>query len=180
MAKCSASTLTSFVQRVMIPQLFVQNVGKTSRLRHTMPIVNVKTVQQDIVLIAKNVVSKAEEKIGQDQFTRQSLRQMLKPAKSVMLIDHLQNFMQTAVLRMAQRNTVVGARVVCLQGQSKTNQSCTQQKLKDGRQAPKISFLASLTTPQNASKILVLTLILSIFINFMSNSKGAALCLELK
>lgn len=180
MASCNASILTLSAQQVTSLLLFVPNVDKTSRPLHTMLTASVKMEQQDIVRIAKNVVSKVEEKIGQDQFTRQSLQQILKPAKSAMLTNHLQNFMQTAVLRMAQRNIAVDAKVVCLQGQSKTNQSCTLQKLKDDQQAPKISFLASSTTPQNASKILGLTLILSIFSNFMSNSKGAALCLELK
>lgn len=180
MATCNASTLTSSVWREMSPLPFAQNAVKTSRLQRTMFIANARMVQQGIVRIAKSVASRVAEKIGQGPFIRLSLRQTCKLARFVMWTSHWKRFTQTAVLRMAQRNTVADAKVVCLQGRSKISQSCTLQKHKNAQQAPKISFLAFSITQQNANKILGLTLILSIFFNFTSNNKVVAPCLELK
>ena len=180
MATCNASTLTSSVRREMSPPPFAQNAVKTSRLQRTMPIANARMGQQGIVRIAKSVASKAEEKIGQGQFIQLSLQQMRKLAKFAVWKSHWKSFTQTGVLRTAQKNTVADAKAVCLQGQSKISQSCTLQKHKNAQQAPKTSFLAFLTTQQNVSRTLGLTLILFTFFNFTRNNKDAAPCLELK
>jgi hypothetical protein len=180
MAKCNATTLTSSELLGMKPLLFAPNVDKTSRPRHTMPTASARTGQQGIVRIAKSAASKVAEKIGQGPFTRLSLQQMRKLANFAMLTNHWKSFTQMAVLQTVQKNTVADAKVVCLQGQSKNNQKCTHQKRRNGPQAQKTSSLASLITPQNANSILGLILILSTFFNFMRNSKGAVLCLELK
>ena len=180
MATCNALTLTSSVRREMSPPPFAQNAVKTSRLQHTMLIANARMVQQGIVRIVKSVASRAAEKIGRGPFMRLSLRQICKPVRFAVWTSHWQSFMQTAVLRMAQRNTVADAKVVCLQEQSKISQSCTLQKHKNAQQTPKTSFLAFSITRQNANRILDLTLILSIFFNFTRNNKAVAPCLELK
>lgn len=180
MATCNASTLTSFVRREIYPPLFVQNAVKTSRLQRTMSIADAMMVQQDIARTAKIVALRVAEKIGRGPFMRLSLQQICKPAKFAMWASRWKNFTQTVVLRTVQRNTVADAKVVCLQGQSRTSQNCTLQKHKNAQQAPKILFLESLTTLQNANKILGSTLILSIFFNFMKNNKDAVPCLELK
>jgi hypothetical protein len=164
----------------MTRQLFAQNVGKTSRLRRIMLTACDKTEQQDIARIAKHAVLKAAEKIGQDQFMRLFLRPMRKLAKFAILISRLKNFMQTAVLQTAQKNTVVDAKVAYLQKQNKSNQNCTYQNLNEDPQAQKISFPASLTTPYNANNTLGLTLILFTCLSFMPHKKAFVRCRELR
>jgi len=180
MAACNASTLTSSAQREMFLRLFVQNVDKTSRPRHTMLTVSARTEQQGIVRIAKSAALRVAEKIGQGPFTQLSLQQTRKLAKFAVLISHLKTFTQTAVLRMAQKNTVADAKVVYLQGRNKNTQKFTRQKRISGRQVQKTSSPAFLITLQNANNILGLISTLFIFFNFMRNSKAAVLCLELK
>jgi len=180
MAKCNATTLTSSGPLGMTPPLFAQNVGKTSRPRHTMRIVSARTEQQDIVRIAKSVALRVAEKIGQGPCMRLSLQQMRKLAKVAMLTSRLKSFMQTAVLQTAQKNTVADAKVAYLHRQNKNSQKRTHQKLKNVHQAQKTSSRASLITPQNVNSILGSISTLSTFFNFMRSSKDAALCLELK
>ena len=180
MAKCNATTLTLSGPLGMTPPLFAPNVDKTSRPRHTMPTANVRTEQQDIARIAKSAASLVAEKIGQGPFIQLSLKQMHKPAKFVMLTSRLKRFTQTVALLMVQKNTVADAKVAYLQGQNKNSQKPTHQKRRSVHQAQKISFPASLITPQNANSILGLISILFTFFNFMSNSEDAVLCLELR
>lgn len=180
MATCNALTLTSSELLVTRPLLFAPSVDRTNRHLHTMSTASARTEQQDTVHIAKSVVLRAVEKIGQDQFTLQSLQQMRKHAKFAVLPSHLMSFMQMAVLRMVQKSTAADAKAVCLQKQSKNNQSGIYQRRKSGHQVQKTSFLAFLTTLQNANGILGLILIWSIFVNFMNSSKGGVLCLGLK
>lgn len=180
MVECNAVTLTSFVWPGIPPQLFAQSVDKTSRLQHTTPTASAGTEQQDIVRIVKSAALKGVGKIGQGPFTRLSLQQAHKPAKFAMLTSRLQNFMQTVVLRMVQKNTAVGAKAAYSQEQNKNSQKRTHQKHSGGRPAQKTLSPASLITRQNASSILDLTSTLSTFFNFMRNSKVAAPCLELK
>jgi hypothetical protein len=180
LAQCNALIHTSSEQRATILPLFAQNADKTNRLQHIMRTASAKMVQQGIVRIAKRAASKVVGKIGQGRFIRPSLQQTCKNAKFVALTNRFRNFMQTGVLQTAQRSTVADAKYVCLQELSKINQRRTLQNLSGVPQAQKISYLAFLITPQNASSTLSLTLIWSIFFSFTRSSKDAVLCLESK
>ena len=180
MAKCNASTLTSFAMPETIPPLFALSASRISRPIRTTFIASVLMERQGIDRIVKNAVLKAEEKAGQDLFIQPFLRLMSKFAKFATLISRLQNFMQMVVLRMAQKNTAAGAKVAYLQKPNKNGQKIIHQKRKKDLQVLRISSPAFLIMQQNVNNILTLILILFTFLNFTKNNKGFVLCQELK